>query len=375
MDTNSRLKVAIIGCGMIANTAHIPAYLNLGKRVHLCAVSDLRADSARETAERFSIPRWYTEAEDMLVKEKPDLVSVCTSNASHKAMAMLAMRHGAHVACEKPVALNYDDTRELYAYARKHGLVLFACQVLRYNTEYQLAHEWAHEGRLGDIYFSESVLIRRRGIPKWGAFHKKETNGGGVFCDLGVHLVDAALWVMGGPKFTSVSGVTSSIIARSGEKILTSVPESGAPAGVPNMPPYSASAFDVDEFAAGMIRLDNGASIHFKTSWVINLPNEYGMTFAGSLGGLVLPEMTLLTTMGRYQADVRPRVFSEERPYANEVFPGHFFLMENAVDHLQKATPLMVQPEETLNVTAIIDGFYRSAELGREVFADEIVGK
>jgi len=74
------------------------------------------------------------------------------------------------------------------------------------------------------------------------------------------------------------------------------------------MPPYSASAFDVDEFAAGMIRLDNGASIHFKTSWVINLPNEYGMTFA-AVWRTRAPRDDIADDNGRYQADVRPVFF------------------------------------------------------------------
>lgn len=372
---DSKLKVAIISCGMITNAAHIPAYRNLKDKVEIVAVCDMNPVSAEQTAKRFDIPSWYTDAEEMLQKERPDLVSVCTPNGTHKSLSMLALSYGAHVACEKPIALTYRDAKEMFDYAKKVGKVLFACQVVRYNPEYQFARELMEDGTLGNVYYSEFALIRRRGVPKWGTFHLKSTSGGGALCDLGVHLIDAALWVMGSPKFTAITGVASSEIARNEKNVLTSLKESGAPAGVHNARPYAPEEFEVEEFAAGNLRLENGCSINFKTSWAVNLPNEYSMSFAGSKAGLLLPKMELLSTMGRYQADIRPRVFSEEQPYANEAFPGHFHLFENAVDHILYGTPLMVKPEETLNVTAIIDAFYRSAEEHREVRAEEITGR
>ena len=369
-----KLKVAVISCGMITNAAHIPAYRNLSDKVEIVSVCDLNPVSAGQTAKRFGIPNWYLDAEEMLTKEKPDLVSVCTPNASHKKMAMLALSHGAHVACEKPIALTYRDAKEMFDFAKKQGKVLFACQVLRYNPEYQLAREYMEDGTLGDVYYSEFSLIRRRGVPKWGVFHKKDANGGGALCDLGVHMIDAALWVMGSPSFTSVSGMTSSVIAHNEQGILTSLVESGAPAGVHNARPYSPEEFEVEEFASGTLRLANGCCLNFKTSWAVNLPNEYSMTFAGSRAGIALPKMELYTTMGRYQTDVQPRVFPNERRFASEAFPGHFYLFENAVDHILTGSELLVKPEETLTVSAIIDAFYLSAAEGREVRADEVIG-
>lgn len=369
----SKLRVAVISCGMIANAAHIPAYKNLQDKVDIVAVCDVNPISAEQTAKRFDIPAWYTDAEEMLQKERPDLVSVCTPNALHKKMAMLALSYGAHVACEKPIALTYADAKEMFDYAREKDRVLFACQVVRYNEEYQVAKEFMDDGTLGKVYYSEFSLIRRRGVPKWGMFHRKDASGGGALCDLGVHLIDAALWVMGSPKFTAISGMASAEIAHNETNILTSLAESGAPAGVFNARKYSPEEFEVEEFAAGSIRLDNGCCLNFKTSWAVNLPNEYAMSFAGSKAGLLLPKVELLSTMGHYQADIQPRLFPQERRFAKEAFPGHFFLFENAVDHILYGTPLMVKPEETLNVAAIIDAFYISAAENREVRAEEIL--
>lgn len=370
---NGKLRVALISAGMISNKAHIPAYRNLSDKVELVGVCDLNGNAAKATAERHAIPNFYTDAARMLDELAPDLVSVCTPNASHKAMATLALNHGAHVACEKPLALTYHDTKELFDLANAKGKTLFACQTLRYTPEYQVARELAQAGEFGNIYYSEFNLIRRRGIPKWGTFHRMDANGGGALCDLGVHMFDSVLWIMGGPKVEAVSGSMASYIGRSETDIITSLAESGAPAGVNNARPFSPEEFEVEEFAAGSVRLSGGASINFKTSWAVNLPNEYSINFAGTKAGISLPKMEMYTTLGRYQANITPRVFKEGK-HEGKDFSGHYYLLEDAVNFLLGEGELPIRPEETLNVASIIDAFYISAREGREVRVAEVTG-
>lgn len=367
-----KLTVAIISAGMIANKAHIPAYLNLKDKVEILAVCDMNEAVAKATAERYGIPHYYKDAKKMLEELKPDLVSVCTPNASHKKLASMALESGAHVACEKPLALTYKDTKELFDLAKAKGRLLFACQTLRYMNEFSVAKELAGAGDFGKMYYSEVNLIRRRGIPKWGTFHLLETNGGGAFCDLGVHMIDSLLWIMGNPAFEAISGSMASYIGRSETDIVTSLAESGAPAGVFNARPFLPEEFEVEEFAAGSIRLAGGIRTNFKISWAVNLPNEFSIYFAGSKAGLALPKMEMYSTMGRYQADIKPRIFKEGK-YEGKDFSGHYYLLEDAVNYLLGSGTMPVQPEETLNVAAIIDAFYKSAREGREVSASEIV--
>ncbi len=149
--------------------------------------------------------------------------------------------------------------------------------------------------------------------------------------------------------------------------MITSLAESGAPAGVFNARPYSPEEFEVEEFAAGNLRLDNGCCINFKTSWAVNLPPEYSMSFAGSKAGLLLPQVELLSTMGRYQADIKPRLFPEERPFAKEAFPGHFLLFANAVDHLLLGTPLVGRWQETLERDPALSSASTASELRKAV--------
>ncbi|MDR2028752.1 MAG: Gfo/Idh/MocA family oxidoreductase [Treponema sp.] len=367
------VKAAIIGAGMISNKAHIPAYLSKAGSIQIAGIFDPNPKAAKSTAERFNIPSYYIDAEKMLAELKPDLVSVCSPNAYHKTMTELALNHGANVLCEKPIALTYTDTKEMFDLAAKKNLTLLACQTMRYSDEIQAAHELAEQGLLGDIYFSELNMIRRRGVPKWGSFHLRSANGGGAFCDLGVHMIDTALWIMGNPAFQSISGFSADHITRNERNIITSLTESGTPSSV-NLPrPYKPEEFEVEEFAAGSLRLNNGASINFKISWALNLPPEFHLSFAGTKAGLRLPELELYSTLGRYQADIKPRIF-REGPYSNADFAGHYHLIGELIDYLNGKGSIPVCKEETLNVAAIIDAFYLSAERKCEVQAKEITG-
>ena len=108
------IKVCIISCGMIANSAHIPAYRTFGNDFFISAVSDINENSARETAKRHGIPNFYVNAEEMLEKEKPDLVSVCVPNCFHKEYTITALNAKANVLCEKPLAFRVSDAKEMF---------------------------------------------------------------------------------------------------------------------------------------------------------------------------------------------------------------------------------------------------------------------
>ncbi|HSK69890.1 MAG TPA: Gfo/Idh/MocA family oxidoreductase [Candidatus Limnocylindria bacterium] len=372
---NGKLKVAVISGGMIANAAHIPAYRALGEGAEVVAVCDINAQAAQATAQRWGIPGVYTDTAEMLEKESPDLVSVCTSNASHKPLTILALEHGANVLCEKPLAVSWADAREMFAAADRAGRMLFACQSSRFNPEHLDAWDLAQKGWLGQVYFAEVSRVRRRGVPSWGNFHKKAANGGGALCDIGVHVLDTAIWLMGNPRMSGVSGAMGSVLTRKGEGLVTSLAEAGAPLGsFGGQSAFAPHEFETEEFAAGTVRFEGGAILNFKVAWALNLPNSSSISIVGDRAGLLLPEFRLITTMDRFQADVEPRRFAEERPYADKPFSGHWRLIRNVADAVLGRAEALVKPEETLNVTAVIDAFYRSAALGREVRFPELAG-
>ena len=359
------MKVAIIGCGMIANFAHIPAYKHLPDDFNIVAVCDNNIETAKNTAERHGIPYYTDDAEKMLTDTCPDIVSVCVPNMFHKKYVVAALNAGAHVICEKPLAVSYSDAKELFALAESKKLMLCACQSMRFTPDRIEAKKLIENGTLGDIYFGEFSRIRHRGIPKWGTFHLQEYSGGGAFVDIGVHMLDALVWLMGNPKLVSVSGTTSARIAHLSEDIPEDLKSSGALAGgVHSRRAYDKSEFDVEDFASGSIVFEGGKRINFKVAWAANLPDETSIILTGEKAGIKLPEYDIF---GGYSLEKKPEI-KYKNPYHNEEFSGHFALFDNIRDYLKGHAELIVKPEETLTVSAIIDLFYKSANNGTEAF-------
>ena len=367
-----KYRAALVSAGMIANAAHIPAYRNLSEAFELCGICDIRPEAAQDTAGRHGIPGVYTDYEKMLGEIKPDIVSICTPNNLHVAQTITALRHGAHVICEKPLALKYSDARAVFDEAAAAGRYVFPCQTMRYNKEYFPAKEIISAGTLGSIYYGDISYIRRRGVPGWGVFHIKEYNGGGVFCDLGVHMMDYVLWISGNPRLKSISGSKAARIANQPQQLLTSFASGGAPEGVPAPRLYDYREFDTEEFASGSARFEGGMAVNFRIAWALNHPDTMCINLAGDKGGISIPDMKIYGGLGRYQADILPRIIDD--PLSSRSFYGHWRLFEQILQTLDGKAPPPVSREEAMNVAAVIDGFYRSAETEREVLMEEIAG-
>jgi predicted dehydrogenase len=348
---------------MIANAAHLPAWNNLKEAVEVVGVADMRREAAEETARRYAIPKAYDDPQKMLDELAPDIVSVCTPNLSHKHWSLAALAAGAHVLCEKPIAVRLADAEEMYAAARAAGKVFYPCQTLRFLNEFRAAWEIAAGGALGEIYYAEVSAIRRRGIPSWGFFHMKEYNAGGPVCDLGVHMLDALFWIIGNPRVVTASAQTYTKLGHLDEGLRTSLAESGAPLGVFTPRPYDYREFDVEDFASAYLRLQTGGTILLRTSWAVNLPENFSLQIAGTQGGLQVPPVKLLENHGSYQTEVTPRVFADRQVS----FPGHWELTTNFIAALRGEAEILVKREEALNVVRTIEGIYRSAEECREV--------
>ena len=114
-----RLRTCVIGADFMG-AAHIEAIRRLGY-VEACALCS--RTHPEKTAEQLYVPHAYNDYREMLDKERPDAVHICTPNVSHYEMARYALEHGIHVLCEKPLAYTPKEAAELVLLAKKTGLV------------------------------------------------------------------------------------------------------------------------------------------------------------------------------------------------------------------------------------------------------------
>ena len=370
-----KLRVGVIGTGMIANAAHLPAFENVGDRMELVAVADLRLQSAQDTAERFKIPYVYDDPQKMLDEMDLDIVSICTPNNYHKKWSVAAFRAGCHVACEKPAATTYNDAAEMFAEAEKAGKNLFVTQTMRFSDMIISAKRIIDAGRVGEPYFGEISIIRRRGVPTWGYFHRKEFNFGGPFCDIGVHFLDSLLYLTDNPKIKSVHGKAWAKIANQNEDIETSLAESGAFQGVFTPIEYNNDEFSVEDMSAGLIRFENDLLVNFKFSWAVNISNGEYMHIAGTKGGIqIMPDMKVLTNQDGFQVEIFPHQIVRKEYAGVTAFTGHFKVMEHILDVLDGKCEYIIKKDEVLNTTGAIEAFYLSSEQDRDVLISELDG-
>lgn len=184
-----KIKWSVIGAGGIADRRAIPALL-LDSQNELVAVMDMRPEEAKRVAEKYNIPDYFSDAEEMLKTVKCDAVYIATPVFCHYEQAMLALRYGVHVFIEKPIALNATDGEKLITAFRENGLQLTIGYMMGYHNLHQKARQLVQSGGLGELN-----LVRMQfscwypDIP--GAWRQnKNLGGGGCIMDLAVHCME-----------------------------------------------------------------------------------------------------------------------------------------------------------------------------------------
>ena len=340
------IQVGIIGAGGIARYAHVPGYQAV-KGVKLVAVADIVPGKAAELAQEFGIPHAYESMEEMFANEQLDAVSVCTPNFAHKEVTLAALNAGLHVLCEKPIAMNLAEGREMVETAARLGKVLQIGLHWRFTSEAQALKRFIEGGELGDIYYGEATCMRRRGIPGWGVFTQKRFQGGGALIDIGVHTLDHTMWLMGNPKPVSVMGATYAAFGKRADVV--TIGER-----------WDATKFDVDDMGVGMVRFANGATLILRAAWAANIEKSFSETrILGTQGGATMSPLRVYKEMQQSLVDITPAYLPEVKPHTQEI--------EHFIACVRGEAECLVVPEQVLDVQAVLDAIYLSAETGHEV--------
>jgi predicted dehydrogenase len=363
------IKIGIIGCGGIAGQKHFPG-MSREKDVELVAFCDIVRERAEKGAKEFGTPdaKVYEDYKELLSDASIDAVHVLTPNVSHCEITVAALEAGKHVLCEKPMAATTADAKKMLDARDKTGKLLTIGYQYRHNHENAVAKKVIDEGWLGDVYYAEASYIRRRGVPTWGVFTDKAKQGGGPLIDIGTHALDLTLFLMNNYDVEYVTGVSFEKLGR----LLDPDKQGQVSWFGGSQDPWDNKTFEVEDSAVGFIKMKNGAVIHLKASWALNIVTDPGMVMlCGTKGGLDTYDsrVRLNHVVGGQQSTTM--VGEKVNPFIPGFSGGPPRPSKEAqiwVKALKGEGELFVTADQAFVVTKVLDAIYESSKTGKTIY-------
>jgi predicted dehydrogenase len=352
---DQKLRVGVVGLGFAGRTA-LEAFSELPD-VEVIGLAGLEKDILTSLGEKHGVPHLYEKWEDLLETPGLEAVSIGTPTQLHAPIALAALQKGLHVLSEKPLARTVAEGTAMVEASKQAGRVLKVVFNHRERGDVAALKHQIDEGQLGRIYYAKAHWMRRNGIPGMGGwFTNRELSGGGPLIDLGVHILDMALHLMGEPQISTVSADT---FAELGPR--------GKGSRDPNANTLG-SAFEVEDLATAYLRLQGGGALQLETSWAtFRAPGDnFGIELFGTEGGAKIEvqnytnedTLRIFTDVGGVPAEVKP---------ATGAGLGHRAVVREFVRIVKSGEWEGQNGSEALLRTEIIDACYASAKAGREV--------
>jgi predicted dehydrogenase len=341
----SRVRVGIIGVGI--GRQHLRGYLGV-PGAHITAICDLDTVRAAQMAQENGLEgvRIFSDYRDLLAAKATDAVSICLPNSLHAPVAVDCLEAGQHVLCEKPLAIDAAQAQKIADAQVKSGKLCMVGQVLRFRDDILAIKKEIESGKIGEIYYVRTMARRIAGIPKWGGwFTQSKFAGGGPLIDTGVHMLDLAWWLSGCPQPLSASGTN---YAKFGPR------QQGLGAGgAANLQ----GTFDVEDLAAGLVRFENGLSIHFEATWAIHAPKDERFCHLHGTEGAII-------------WDDAPKVIDRDGVVSSiTAAGGDAWTQEMAhfIDCVQNGKTPNPDAAQGITIMKILDALYQSARENKEI--------
>lgn len=277
---NKTKTVAVIGCGRIANMAHLPTLSRIDNVRIKYACDNIISKAEKAKADFPKIENVIDDYNIALHDSEVDAVYILTPNYSHYTIAMEALKAGKHVFCEKPITINYKLSCEMAEEAKKQNKILNIGVCNRFNRSVEKLEQLNREGKFGNIYHVYCSFRNFRSVPGLGgAFTTKSESGGGVLIDWGIHFFDLILYILGGAKLKNVTCDAYCETAKDMKSYKYHYMWAEDTADIEN------GTNDVDDLISGYIRTDK-ASISFNGAWAQNInKDEMFIDFLGDKCG------------------------------------------------------------------------------------------
>lgn len=336
------IRAGVIGLGGIG-FAHLEGYQRQ-QDVAVVAACDTMTERIERARDEFGVPQIYTDYGELCDRGDLDVISVCTGHQWHAEMSIAALRSGCHVLCVKPMAMNALDARSMCRTAREAGRQLMIGQNTRLQPEAQILKRLIEAGRFGRIYYARTQALRRRGVPGAPSFYDGALSTGGPLLDIGVHVVDAAVWLMDFPKPLAASGQTYCELGRREDVVGT----------------WDRGRYGVEDLAVGFIRFEGGLTLSVEASFAMHGRNTSNVTLFGTHMGAEMSPPQLYWD----EADALMTA-SPEVPRPGE--SSHYVETRLFVDAVREEQPVPMPGEQSLVTMKILDAIYASTRAGGEV--------
>ncbi|MFP3195259.1 MAG: Gfo/Idh/MocA family oxidoreductase [Caldivirga sp.] len=349
-----KVRVGVIGVGGHGRGRHLIPYTKL-PNVEVVAVADVNQRRAEEVGREFKV-RYYTDYMEMIERENPDAVSIVTPTGLHAKVAKDVLSKGVHVLVDKPLGANLSEVVDVVRTAKAKGKVLMVGYWSRFSPALKFGVEAMSLGMVGEPYLAYGYLVRRRGIPGSPTFIDKQLSGGrGALLDIGCYILDNLLSLLNFPRPVTVSGATYTKFGRNPEEVKF------------NWGSWDPSKFELEDYAVGFIRFENGASMIIEVGWAANVSHvgEVGIyRVLGDKGGLegrgheAVTEMTLHSRTSNFLYDTKPVLGNVDMPLE---------MVKAFIDSITQGKEPPTTGYQSVIIHSIIDAIYESASKGSEV--------
>ena len=329
-----KTRVAVIGLGSVAQLVHLPNLVKI-KNAEITALAEINRSRLNSVADKYGIKKLYSDYKQLLTDTEIDAVIIATPTHLHKQMAIDCLNAGKDVLVEKPLARNSSEGIEIIECAKKNNRKLMVGMNLRYRPDSMLIRSLIDAGEIGNPFYIKCGWIRKQSSSeKW--FNKREEAGGGVILDLGVNLIDLALWLADYPKVISISTKN-----------------------------YCHNSKNLEDTSVSLIRCENSVTINIEASW--NLAEQKDTFYAnvyGTKGSIGANPFKLIKVLDDEQIDlgstfVETPTEAFKKSYLNE--------LKSFIGAIKGLNPVFSSGEEALQLLKIAESMYLSAEKDQEI--------
>lgn len=323
------IKLGVIGGGAIAQIIHLPLLKKLDG-VKVIALAEQDNQKLQILGQQHGIQKLYHNTADLLADPEIDAVDICTTSDTHFDIALKALNAGKNVLIEKPPTINYSECETLAKTAEEKGKVVLAAMNNRFRADFMMLKSYLLEKQLGDVFYVNAAWHKQEPSTKMHLSSNPQSRRG-VTLDLGIVLIDLALWLLNFPK---VIAVNSALFSRRFKKI--------------------------EDTALITLRTKNGAMIRLDASWGLQQPDEsfkfelYGTNGSATLNPLILHHRVKdeLVSLTPIQNSKFENVF--KRSYETE--------LSNFVRFLTGVKSDMPTITQMCQVMKVVDAAYASAK-------------